>query len=435
MKIVLPIIVFFYCCLTAYATGRITSDNLTYIGMFKLPEVAAGTGEYKWEYGGHCLAFNPNGDPEGPADGYTGSLYSAGEESGGNSVRDVAEFTIPIPKTSSYNTATMLQGFYDITEGKYDSNMSGYQTKRMSGLAYMPIQGEQASPKIYWTYFAEYDVEDEYYATTGYSDLTSTSINSQGSWKIGSYFPKAVSGYLFDVPTAWADTYLGGRYLVTGNKKESSDNNWGPSLVAIEPYDYTNASPPSSSTLPEKTLIWYDETHDEFPSFSPASEWKAGSWLTAGNSAAVIIVGKRCTGTVCYGSAQTCPNDCSSSDGYHCSPNDTIPQMVFYDVDQIASVAAGTIDPWDIVPYEYLDLTTKVANFGICTRVYGMAYDRANSILYMIQYQGDPDENGRPTVHAFSISGSVSVTHTNSVKSGVTTSFSSGLTTTITGGQ
>ena len=74
-------------------------DDFAYLGAFRLPD--DGERPRAFAYGGEAMTFNPAGDPDGPDDGFPGSLYVVGhnriphgEVPDGN---QVAEVTIPAP--------------------------------------------------------------------------------------------------------------------------------------------------------------------------------------------------------------------------------------------------------------------------------------------------------------------------------------------------
>ena len=71
----------------------IQPGDLTYLGAFRLPD---GSGDSNWEYSGHGLAYDPNGDPSGPDDGTPGSLYGFGHDQ----QLLVSEIRIPVPVIS-----------------------------------------------------------------------------------------------------------------------------------------------------------------------------------------------------------------------------------------------------------------------------------------------------------------------------------------------
>jgi len=101
------------------STGNlIQPEDFFYLGYFRLPEPSGGS---DWDYSGHGLTYYPDGDPEGAADGFPGSLYGFGHDH----QLYVSEISIPEPVfTSSLaeaNTAGTLQPFADITGGIFNT--------------------------------------------------------------------------------------------------------------------------------------------------------------------------------------------------------------------------------------------------------------------------------------------------------------------------
>ena len=60
------------------AGGLLQPADLHYAGAFRLPD--AGERPLTFEYGGAAMTFNPDGDPTGPADGFSGSLFVMGHD-------------------------------------------------------------------------------------------------------------------------------------------------------------------------------------------------------------------------------------------------------------------------------------------------------------------------------------------------------------------
>lgn len=95
---------------------RLQPADLEYLGAFK---VSIGQfGKSTFAYGGNALAWRLDGDPNGDADGYPGSLFLVGHEID----QLVAEISIPEPimhlgNTSGLNDVEMLQPFADVTGG------------------------------------------------------------------------------------------------------------------------------------------------------------------------------------------------------------------------------------------------------------------------------------------------------------------------------
>ncbi|KKP67659.1 MAG: hypothetical protein UR66_C0012G0023 [Candidatus Moranbacteria bacterium GW2011_GWE1_35_17] len=103
-------------------------------------------------------------------------------------------------------------------------------------------------------------------------------------------------------------------------------------------------------------------------------------------------------------------------DGYD-SPT-SIPMLIFYDVDQIAEIVAGTRNSDDIQPYAYMRLdseffksASQIEGYNYPTFHSGITIDGSGG-LYVGEWNGDPVDLGKsPLVHKFSLgdTGSVDV--------------------------
>jgi len=117
----------------------IQPSDLAYLGAFRLPSDAPD--EVGWMWSGEALTYYPDGDPDGPDDGFPGSLFGTGH----NWNQYVSEISIPVPVISpgknleELNTATTLQPFQDIRGGLFDWPLE----QPRAGLEYLPPQGEQ----------------------------------------------------------------------------------------------------------------------------------------------------------------------------------------------------------------------------------------------------------------------------------------------------
>ncbi|WDP90754.1 MAG: hypothetical protein HUN04_14025 [Desulfobacter sp.] len=390
---IIPLLIF-VTVLTCSSEERLDFTNdFEYVGAFRLPDVNT---TYNWEHSGRTLAFNPMGDSNGEADGYLGSLYSV------NYKNRISQFTIPKPILSenlnNLNTATTLSPFYDVTEGKLWETLSEAQNNQLRGLTYLSPQGSQTEGKLYWTFWSSYNVADINYPSHGYSNLDESSPNAQGPWNVQNYHSMEVGGYLFEIPIDWANKYLNGKNIASGVVREGGTYARGPVLIATAPYQYSDNSPPPNKELESVALIYYDTTYNNYPDYVENDGWGGGAWITTGDKAAVIFVGSKCMGLSCYGDNTKCYDPCDNDKGYHCYPRQ--PQMIFYDTNDLADVAQGLKKPWDIKPYQIINLLEHLSYFKECTAIPGVTYDRNSNLLYILQYKGD---DSKPLVHVFRI--------------------------------
>jgi len=369
--------------------GRLQASDLDYQGAFAYP---AGD---RWAYGGHALAYYPNGDPDGPADGYPGSLYAAGH------VYDdlVGELAIPAPAVvESYDDlpgATVLHPLTDITGGLKDTctYAGGCVYREVDGLAYVPASG-----RIGWNLRDWYNVGGYDQDSLGWSTLDMT--GAQGVWHIGErpsqdelYHNARTCNYLFNAPQGFADAHLDGKSLIAGNHRAAGafGGSQGPTLYAVAPWQ-GDGPPASGGVVAAEALLSYREIYPgclddpeqcDFPDYRPADLWGGGAWVEGSNGSGVLIVGRKGLGPNCYGTAAACGGDaCVPSKGYHAYPYE--PQILFYDREELREVAAGSREPWSVLPYETYSPVAQVFD-PACAKLGAAAYDRARGLLYVTE--------------------------------------------------
>ena len=224
------------------ATTPITSEqlvqptDLTYLGAFRLPDGPEGIG---WQYSGSAMAYYPDGDPDGPDDGYPGSIFGTGHDWN----QYVSEISIPAPVISpgknvdDLNTATTLQDFQNIR-----GDLFGELEIPRVGLEYLPAQGEQTTGKLYFCW-AQHMGEGETNPSHGWSELDLSNPQTAGPWRIGDYWNYVTSDYIFAIPQEWADANTPGMYLATGRFRDGGQGARGPSLLAYGPWN--EGTPPA----------------------------------------------------------------------------------------------------------------------------------------------------------------------------------------------
>ncbi|MEQ8785051.1 MAG: hypothetical protein RIC55_02075 [Pirellulaceae bacterium] len=408
------------------AARRIDPETLIYRGAFRLPAVS---GDSNWEYSGYAMTYFPEGDPEGPDDGYPGSLFAVGHDH----QQMVSEISIPAPVISEtkdpreLSTAATLQPFADIRGG-----LVGELEIPRAGLEYLPSSDATRPGKLHFCWGQHFQFERD--PSHGWCDLTLASPHPQGLWKLDDFTNYVANDYLFQIPSAWAERNLPGYRLATGRFRDGRWGGLGPALLAYAPPDESN--PPTAGATIEKvkTLLMYGapqagvaelEVNDarRMKGFSESDEWSGGAWLTAGEAAAVILVGTKATGKTWYGFANGVVYPTSGD------PSEAIPevppfpydargwwsegvsaQMLFYDPAQLAAVASGAMQPWEPQPYATLAIDKQLFEPGydhVRQKRYlvgACALDQARGILYVVERQVKQDEE-RSLIHVFQIKG------------------------------
>lgn len=419
--------------------------DFQYLGAFRLPD--AGEAPLTFEYGGNAMTFNPDGDPAGPADGFPGSLFITGHvrtdvvPDGGQ----IAEVSIPAPVNSAnrnaLNTAGFLQDFANVFDGWFTDRE---EIPRM-GLEY--LDHTATGPKLHATWGNHQQETTEH----GYTWLEPTLSNPQikGPWNIGDLGHYRLSGYLFEIPAAWADQHASGRYLGTGRFRDGAWSGMGPNLIAYRPWTDAAGTPAAAnSQLGQTTLLAYadsyqteDVNHHALNDYQHTDEWEGGAWLTTTTGkSAVIFTGTKGTGAKYWygyasidGAGGPCVSDsypvCWQADGAECPAADLATchgatnrgfwgsrwdaWILLYDPADLARVAAGELESWEPQPYAHLDIDQHLYlnpdNVDLATigqgdqrrfRIGPAAYDRDNDLLYVLELYAD---GAKPVVHAWRV--------------------------------
>jgi hypothetical protein len=216
--------------------------------------------------------------------------------------------------------------------------------------------------------------------------------------------------FLFSVPQWYADTYLGGRTLVSGKTRGAFNGSQGPTLFAFRPWDTENPS----GALDAVPMLWYrilypecagpnvgDKALCDYPEFTMCDKWDGGSFVESVSGRAVLLLGSKGLGTNHYG-APPFEDSCLNDYGYHCDPFER--QVIFYDVEELGSVARGERDPWTVVPYRVWrpqEFFSRDARGQTCGEVGGIAVDASGGRLFMIEK--GLGENNSAVVHVWSL--------------------------------
>lgn len=373
----------------------VTPGNFVYLGGFR-PEFGDGNG-YRYGFGGTAITFRPDGDPNGPDDGFPGSLYLAGHRR----QQMVAEISIPKPFLSldknidDLPEAKILQPFSDITKGLRDRMTNG--SSEAFEIGGMHVIGS----RLYWTLYKYYNVTNKDYLSHGLTTVDLSSNAYRGPWHLGPYLSGESrwnsyknAGYITDIPKGVADRYLNGMNFLSGLQISTGRqvSSQGPALYA---YKIKNEELQAGGSLDAVPLLWYP-MEDEMEGHHPSDSWQGAAWVTLGDKQAVIIVGRKGLGPVYYG--PTRPNDCYDWKGYHASAYET--QVLFYRPEDILAGAKKRV-PNTPTWYRW-DSKTPGGSlnrfmFQDCGKeIGGCAYDRERNLLYISEI-----EAGRASVNAY----------------------------------
>ncbi|UCH87410.1 MAG: hypothetical protein JSU97_03195, partial [Dehalococcoidia bacterium] len=379
----------------------IQPTDLAYLGAFRLPD---GPEEIGWGYSGAAMTYYPHGDPDGPADGYPGSIFGTGHDWN----QYVSEISIPVPIISpdkdveDLNTATTLQDFQNIR-----GYLFGEFELPRAGLEYLPAQGGQTTDKLYFCW-AQHMGETETNPSHGWCELDLSNPQTAGAWRIGDYWNYVTTDYIFAIPQQWADANTPGMYLATGRFRDGGQGAQGPALLAYGPWNEGNPPAPDSTLSAVPLLLYTDVTaEDDFTmdNYHHSDGWSGGAWLTAGDKSAVVFVGTKGLGDCWYGFANgvvwpdeppypPVPDPPYDQRGWWSTGFEG--QIIFYDPAELAAVARGEMEPYEPQPYATLQIDEYLYDIDFTEPWYHVgaaSFDRERGLLYVFEPLADEDKS------------------------------------------
>jgi hypothetical protein len=391
----------------------IQPEDLRYLGVFRLPDDQPF--EIGWAWSGEALAFRPDGDPNGPDDGFPGSLFGTGH----NWNQYVSEIDIPVPVRSAdkdinaLNTATTLQPFQDIRESLFDH--LDFEVPR-AGLVYAPAQEGQSVGTLHFCWGQHYQEEGPQ-TSHGWSRPDLSDPLPVGAWSIGDFNIYSTNDYLFSVSKSWSAAFTPGMFLATGRFRDGGWGGQGPSLIAYDPGDPSSRMSPGGR-LPAVPLLMYTSSRDDefldpgltVNDYHHSDEWSGGAWLEIGGRSAVIFAGTKGIGDFWYGFANgvvwpdeppypDVPDPPNDDRGWWSTSFEG--QIIFYDPDDLADVARGEMAPYEPQPYAALNVDPYLFNIQSGRQKHHLgaaAFDIEKGYLYVIEPLVDDD---KPLVHVW----------------------------------
>ena len=428
----------------------VAPGDFTYLGAFRLP--GGDTPPQTFAYGGNAMTFSPDGDPSN-SDAYPGSLFVMGHDrqayGGLPDGNQVAEISIPVPGTAAdLPVAGFIQRFHDVTAGYFT------QMEEVPKVGMQYLNHAETGPKIHLAWGRH--LQPEGIPSHAWFDANLDAPDLQGVWFIGDQDLYSVNGYMFDIPSSWADAHAEGRYLATGRFRDGGQGGMGPALFAYRPWLAGGAAPVTGTHLAETTLLLYENVYStpdierNMDRYQHADEWEGGAWITTpSGKSAVLFAGTKSNGTKYWygyinpaGPEHPCVDTeitdyavCRLADGTPCPAEDLTgccdeqqgtcvsgrgwwssrfdAELILYDPGDLARVAAGEIESWEPQPYGFLDIDEHlyldpppwdVENLGWDAqrryRIGAAAYDPGSGLLYVLEQFA---QEGRPVVHVWEI--------------------------------
>lgn len=322
------------------------------------------------EYLNGSIAFNPAHQ----------SLFLVGHDWG----QHVAEISIPDPD----GTASILQPFADVLDGKLALIDPDRETKKIGGLFVV-------GSRLLVSGFTYYD---------GAANATSSHFNRSASFtqhdvvgplRVGTMNPGFYGGYFAAIPEEW-QAALGGDLLVgqcclaiVGR------TSFGPAAFAIKSGEVIAGTNPVSA----QPLAYYDEHHQNLglwsndraanPVYNMTTAVKAA--VIPAGSATALFFGYTGTGVPCYGAGTPdrsldrqpvpgeprvmyCYDPGNGAKGTHAYPYSSY--VWAYDLNDFAAVKSKAKKPWEVKPYATWEPQ------GVAGAL-GAAYDPATGRLFI----------------------------------------------------
>ena len=361
------------------ALPRITIENLTYEGGFRLPAAPFGVSEMNYSQG--PLAYNPKNN----------SIFIVGH----SQQQAIAEFKIPeLVKSKVLKELKMaaapIQPFVTVLNRAPEGNPE--HLDKIGGLrVFESPTGTQLVVNAY-----------EYYDGNG--DNTETSLvlrdaTQLASSKVEGFFAFSggaghTSGWMSPVPTVW-QPLVGGKFLTGQSSGLPIINRFsvGPSAFTFEGAEFTGLQtlPVSVPTTKMLDFSLDNPLHTDLNNKTKTNNL----W----NHLSRVVYGMIVPGTSTYltlgfsgGHVSGVCYKCTQNDGYlcggYCAPdaNDYYQMYWLWDMNDLLKVKAGTLKPYEVRPYAYGQWSTP---FNLDHEIGGGAFDEKNGILYLTIQKGD----------------------------------------------
>jgi len=360
------------------AAELLRKSDLVYEGAFRVP---SGTfGDSTFASAGSAPAYNPNNN----------SLFMASSD------QTVAEVSIPAIRNSNdlndLATATVLQGFTEITEGKIDTVSSDSAGNNIGGL--MVYKG-----KLYGTAYSYYDADRATILSHFVSSLNlSLQGDAKGMYEVGDVGAGYVAGHMAPIPPEWQASLGGNAITGQGMIPITGRTSPGPAAFSFDPEDLGQKDP-----VPASPLVYYTLSNPLAPLKEQSELYNKATKMAGavfpGGTRSLLFFGTHGIGPFCYGPAGECNDPAKATKGNHAYPY--VHRVWAYDVLDLIAVKNGQKSPWSLLPYEVwsYELPFQLEH----RRLSGVAYDPATRRIFISQ----PFTGGSrlPVIHVFRASG------------------------------
>ncbi|MBD1262806.1 T9SS type A sorting domain-containing protein [Maribacter polysiphoniae] len=365
-------------------------SQLTYEGAFRIQASENGISDLNYAQG--PIAYNYENH----------SLFIVGHAH----QQAIAEYAIPeIVKSETLSELNMvetpIQVFSDVLSQTADGNPEGID--RVGGLYYVNHGGQA---KLIVNAYEYYDAP----ADNTVSTLIVNDANALETTSVSGYYnfegspPAHSSGWISAIPEAWQEE-LDGTHI-TGHSSGIpiiSRASVGPSAFAFDINDALN----TTQSIKTNTLLDFklsNPLHSDLSNESKTNDiWTHLSRATYG----FIVPGTRTYLTIgssgghesgiCYKCTQDNGNLC----GGYCTPeaDDNYQYYWLWDMNDLVAVKNGTLNPYDVRPYDHGYFNTPFQANG-SKKIGGGTFDPSTGNLYLSVQSGDTEQGtyARPPV-------------------------------------
>jgi PKD repeat protein len=365
------------------------SSDLQYVGAFRVPAVldTLGSGDYTYSYGGTALAYNPTDN----------GLFIVGMPYD----QAISEISIPQSIVNSTNldnlaTADVLQApvpvLNELPNNPPISGNSGGMD--IGGLL---VNGNQ----LLGTAYAYYDSDGQaVYSHFVMSSLNLATAKAGGLYQVGNQGAGLVAGYMTPIPTEWQAALgapdLTGQADINIIGRTSS----GPGAFGFDP------SKLGSSAAPAIPYAYYPVNNPLGPYEGPANPLQSGTAKVNGTvfvpgSSSVLFFGSTGTNYEGYGLPSDYGDNVNSDKGPHSLNGEYALQVWAYNANDYVKAKQGTLQPWQVQPYDVWNFTVPNAT----TTVGGVAYDAKSGRLYLSLVEADNEQpyTDLPLIEVFQV--------------------------------
>jgi Putative Ig domain len=342
-------------------------SNLQYVGAFRVPAVPdpLTPGSYTYSYGGTALAFNSANH----------SLFIDGIPF------DQAVSEISIPQSivnssdiSSLATANVLQPPVQVLS-KLPSNPLAGGTGGVNIGGLMVDNG-----RLVGTAYIGYDTTNAAVSHFTLSSLNLSTAQVGGLYQVGNLGGGLVAGYMAPIPSEW-QAALGAPYL-TGQADLNiiSRTSSGPGAFGFD----TKAL--GSGVAPITPYVYYPVNTPLGPYEGPADPLQSGTTQVNGvvfapGTSSVLFFGTTGTNYEGYGLPSTYGDNNHTYKGPHSLNGEYAFQVWAYNVNDFIAVKQGTLQPWQVQPYDVWNFTLPNATGS--SQIGGVAFDPATGRVYV----------------------------------------------------